>query len=414
MRPVADSLQALQKGSGDIGFRVAGPIGGAIGEALPTAALSLLGATPVKSGIKSAIVNGTKATDRTIKKLLGSAAPTVDNLKQAARGIYNELDNIGAVVDSSRVSRLGNDISKRVIREGIDPTLHPKSSAALKRFSDVQGKDLNLTEIDTLRKIAKDAASSIDPSDARIGSIMVDKVDDFLDSLKPKDFIKGKSTGVGEKFRDARQLWQRAKKSELLDDAFEKARNQASGFENGIRTQFRSLINNKKKIRGFTQQEKELIQDVVRGGTTKNIAKKLGKLGFGEGQATSMLMWSVGIAGGAAVAGAPGAVAVPLIGQVSRGLAQKLTRNNARLANQVVRAGPKSEEIIKAYINAVPAKQRSVAEITELLMRPEISLKTIRSAVPKNPTPMQKLSADAVFFADFLRSQQEKEAQNGQ
>jgi len=136
LQPVGEALQSLQKGAGEAGFGVAGPIGGAIGEALPTASLMALGAAPVRSGLKSTVTGGAKAADKTEKRLLGEAAQTVENLKQTARGIYNELDNIGAVVDSGRISGPGNEITKRVNREGIDITLHHKSIPALKRFSD--------------------------------------------------------------------------------------------------------------------------------------------------------------------------------------------------------------------------------------------------------------------------------------
>jgi len=340
-----------------------------------------------------------------VNKLLTATAPSVDDLKTAARGIYNELDNSGAVVNSRRISGLGQDLAKMAKREGVNNTLHPKSSAALNEIIKSEG-NLTLTEVDTLRKIAKAAAESIDPSDARLGSMMVDKIDDFLDKLKPADFSSGGKIQAGTKFKEARALWQRAKKSEMLDDAFKKAGLQASGFENGIRVQFRSILNNKKKMRGFTPEERTLMEQVVKGGTAENLAKRLGKFGFGEGQATSMLMSSLGVAGGAAVGGPAGAVAVPLIGTMSRNLAQKLTRNNASFANAVVRAGKDGNKIVQAYIKSVPAKERSVAELTELLLRPGTSLKRIAIS---NPTPVQKLSADAIYFADFIRSQEQQQ-----
>ena len=92
------------------------------------------------------------------------------------------------------------------------------------------------------------------------------------------------------------------------------------------------------------------------------------------------------IGGGAAFAlfGAPGAVAVPVIGQVSKGLAQKLTKNNARLADQVVRAGNNAELITKAYLNNVPKAQRSALELSELLTRNQIDLNTVRSAFARD------------------------------
>jgi hypothetical protein len=121
-----------------------------------------------------------------------------------------------------------------------------------------------------------------------------------------------------------------------------------------------------------------------------------------------MLLGSLGVAGGAAIGGAPGAVAVPLIGQVSRNLAQKLTRRNAELSNLIVRAGKDGRKVVDAYMKSVPAKERSVSELTELLMRPDVSLKGLSKNIA-TPTASQKLYADAVYFAGVLRAEQERQ-----
>lgn len=63
LAPVGEALQSVQKGFGEAGYRVAGPIGGAIGETIPTAAMMALGAKPVQSAIKT----GAKAVTGTAK-----------------------------------------------------------------------------------------------------------------------------------------------------------------------------------------------------------------------------------------------------------------------------------------------------------------------------------------------------------
>ena len=76
--------------------------------------------------------------------------------------------------------------------------------------------------MDDLRKIAQDAAGSIDPADARIGMLMIDEIDSFLDTAKPEIFkginAKG-AAGVGERYKGARNLWGRARRAELIQDA---------------------------------------------------------------------------------------------------------------------------------------------------------------------------------------------------
>lgn len=343
-----------------------------------------------------------------VKKLLTESAPTIEGLKDAARKVYKDIDDTGAIIDSRRVTGLGDELQTLAKREGFDADIHPKVNAALKRFESAKGSDLTVTEIDTLRKVSRAAAKSNEADEQRLGSLLINKIDDFLDGLKPKDFKKGGGE-IGAKFRDARQLWSRAKKSELLEDAFEKARNQATGFENGIRVQFRQIINNKKKSRGFTAEELDAMKKVVRGGTAENIAKMIGRFGFSEGQASNMLMGSLGVAGGFAVGGSAGGVAVPLIGQVSRNLAQKLTRNNAELTNTIVKAGKNAENVARAYIKAVPVKERSAQELSELLLRPDVGLRQLQAKLKTIPQKHKKLISDAVFFAKTIQDQREAE-----
>lgn len=382
---------------GEIGETLGGETGRQVGE-MAGAIIAPLSPILMKETGKRLITDNAKA-------LLKKSAPSIDSLKQAARTIYNDIDNTGAVVNSRSVDRLSAQLRNTAKREGFNRRIHPKVSAALDEFDLAKGLDQPVTELDTLRKVAQSAASSMEPSEKRLGTILINRIDDFMDDLAPKDFKRG-GGDIGAKYKDARQLWSRAKKSELIEDAFSKARLQASGFENGIRTQFRSILNNKKKSRGFSPSELDAMRKVVKGGSLENMAKMLGRFGFSEGQASNMLMGSLGVAGGAAVGGPAGAVAVPLVGQMSRGLAQKLTRNNAEAANTISRAGNKGLDIAKAYIKSIPAKERSTAELAELLMRPGVAIGKIN--LKSQPPAVKKLVSDAAYFAAINKKAQDE------
>ena len=366
----------------------------AIGTALPAV---LGGAKTAYSGLKE------KLSESSMKK---AAAPTVEALKNTAREVYKQIDDLGAVVNSSRVDGLVRDLNSTVKGEGFNSRIHPKVAAALDEFNQVAGTNQPISNIDTLRKVARSAASSMEPDEARLGSIMVGKIDDFVDNLDSKSLIGGNADEVGAKFKDARQLWQRARKADDIDLIFERAKNQASGFENGLRTQFRSLLNNKKRIRGYTPEEVAAMQQVVRGGGIENTAKAIGKFGFSEGQASSMLLGSLGVAGGAAMGGGAGAVAVPLIGQVSKNLAQKLTRNNAELVSQLVRSGKDADSIAKSYFAKVKPENRSAQELAELLIsmkaREGLSLKAA-------DTQTKQVISDAQYLLRAYNSQEKED-----
>lgn len=342
---------------------------------------------------------------RSAKKLLEKATPTLEDLKDASRSIYKEIDNLGAKLKPEVINKMNFDIKKIARDFGFDKDIHPKVSALLNRFSSERGKSLNLTDIDTLRKVAQSAASSQDPSERALASQIINKIDDTLDELEPSQAIKGDLSEVGSKYKAARQLWARSRKSELIEEAFRKAGNQASGFENGIRTQFRSILNNKKKLRGFSKDEITQMERVVQGGKLENTAKFLGRFGFTEGQATSMLGSSVGVLAGHTLAGGPGAVAAPLIGQASKALAQRLTQNNAKLASNLVKAGNNSKTITTAYIKSLPKGQPPKAEeLASLLLDPNVNIKSLKATIANPRSKNAKVIKDAISMALSQRS----------
>ncbi len=396
-------LDASASAASGAGLELGGEAGEAVGGETGRKVGEVVGA--FAAPLSPAVIKHVGSTLKTqgARSLLKEAAPTSDGLKTAARSVYKEIDDLGAVVSSKKINNLANQMKVAINREGFDPDLHPKVATALKRFDEAKGLDKSVSELDILRKKARSASKSTEPEEKRLGMIMVNRIDDFLDNLKPTDFKRG-GGDVGTKYKDARQLWRRAKKSEQLQEAFEAARNQASGFENGLRVQFRSILNNKKKLVGFTKDEVQAMRQVVRGGNVENIAKALGKFGFTEGQATSMLLGSLGAAGGYAIGGGVGGVAVPLVGQLSKSLAQKLTRGNAEGVDLIVRAGSNAKEVIKAYLRAVPKNQRNTEELTELLLRPNVALDKI-GALPKLSQDQSKVVADAVYFANFIKNE---------
>lgn len=380
LAPIGETLQSAERFLGDETFEATGsPALAAAATTLPTAIIEALGLVSVKTAIKGAKRTKALAKNREIKRAIVESTPDIDQIKDTSRAVYKELDDSGVTLKPESFNKLNSGIDQELAKAGFRESLAPQTANVLKEFKKEAGRSLTLTNIDELRRVAQGAARTLDPNDARLGAIIIDNIDSFLDVAKPEAFATGaaKAVDVTPKFKVARELWGRARRSELINEAFEKAKNQASGFENGIVTQFRGILNNKKKARFFKPKEIEAMQTVVRGTTPGNIAKLVGRLGFSEGHATNILGGAVGVGAGAAVFGAPGAVAVPIIGQVSKKLAQRLTRKGAEFANTVIRAGDNADDIAKAYFANTPKAQRSAVELSELLARPDIALDDI-------------------------------------
>ena len=284
--------------------------------------------------------------------------PTADELKSLSRQSYQQAENAGVVISPESFANNVGKVVGEVAQEGIDPTLHPQATAALKRLTDVvqSGEPIALQQLETLRKIAKAAAGSMSKDERRIARIMVNSLDDYALNLSAGDVVAGDSAGAGQMLRNARSLWSRASKSDAVEELIERARNRASqfsgsGYENALRTEFRNLIQNPKRLRLFSPTEQQALRSVARGGPIENVLRYFGKLA-----PTGVVSAAVGGGLGALAAGAPGAVAVPLLGAAARRGATALTSRNATLASELMRRGgpAMSQSLAQRAAPAVP------------------------------------------------------------
>ena len=244
------------------------------------------------------------------------------------------------MIGRNRFVDLVDDISSTVKKAGIDPTLHPKATAVLGRLQEAKGTQHTLEEAEILRRVLKSAAASKEPDEGRLTRIMIDKLDDFVENMKPSDFslIAGDKAGVA-KLTEARSLWSRMRKGEIVEDLIENAKLTApnftgSGYENALRTQFRTLAKNANKMRGFSKTEQTAIERVAKGGPLENTLRMLGK--FAPTGVVSTVMSG---GAGAAIGGPVGAVALPAAGFAARQGATALTARNARAASELMRSG---------------------------------------------------------------------------
>lgn len=375
LEPVGEKLQEVRKSTGDLAMRLTdSPAVAAIATALPDAALEALGFgvgrrfAQVKTGVKRApekIPSPGKVKERTVTKSLLESAPQVSQIKDASRAIYKEIDDLNVTTKPIATQSLVNKVVKRARKENVDRVLTPDSARVVELFTreldDVRPR--TISDFDRLRQQAQQAAQAAKPADARIGAIMVDEIDSFLDNL-PKESLIGPdaktAANVSQRYKTARNLWGRARRAELISEAFDKAERGASGFENGLRNQFRQILNNNKRARFFTKGELKSMDDVVKGADKANILKLVGRLGLSEGGATNIL----GGLGGMAVLGP---AAVP-IGQISRKFAQKATKAAAQNVEALIRGGASGREITRAYLKAIPAGKRSVQELSDMLL----------------------------------------------
>ena len=177
---------------------------------VPALALELIGLAGVKGVARQRGRQQAKKRGKEAEKLSREAARTFssEQLKDVSRGVFKEIDELGVTVKPEAMNRLVNKLDAILTARGVDQIVTPKSFQALRRLQEVQGQTLTTTQLDTLRKIAQNAAKSIEPADKAMGAIIIDEIDSFLDTAGPKalNFPEGSPVSLSRKLPDGPQV----------------------------------------------------------------------------------------------------------------------------------------------------------------------------------------------------------------
>lgn len=320
------ALYGLGATEGDLANRAQGALTTAT-FAAPAGGLAA-GAT---SSIGNILAKGAqkKAVNAAIK-----GAPGAKDLAQAGSALFQQVDAAGAAVKPGVFKQFADDIATKARADRINPTLDPKATGAMQELASLAdeaaqaNRGLTLSEIHNMRQIAQKAAVSSEGRDAMFAQRIIDGLDNMISGLKPADMIGGQGAKVGNLLMEGISTWGRAKRVSLIEEAMYKAQNQASGLENGLRTQFRAILQNPTKRRLFNADEIAAIEKVANGSGLSNITRLLGMFGFDFGSGRNML----GGAAGFMLGGIPGAVG----GALARKASERLTMNSADRAARIV------------------------------------------------------------------------------
>lgn len=327
---------AAGKSDGDLGQRLdAAKTGALTGAALGAVAPTIANAI----GGKVAQTAQRAATTKAI-----NAAPDAATLRAQSSNLFQSVDNSGVTIDTPKFSQFVNDIATRAKRDRINPTLDPKATAAYQELigalADVQaGQPMTLSQLHTLRQIAQKAAVSAEGRDSMFANRIVDGLDTFITqpgavTLPPNRI--GAGNAPQNDLLEAISTWGRSRRVGLVEEAIYKAGNQASGLENGLRVHFRALLQNPRTRNLFTQAERQAIEEVANGTGVSNLARLIGKFGFGGGSASNMLGGTTGASIGFGLGGPLGSIAAAVLGTGAKKASELLAKRAATRAAQVV------------------------------------------------------------------------------
>jgi hypothetical protein len=314
------------------------PFAGELMKAAPGAFKAASALVPAYAGVKNAMERPFVPTAENTPDV-PAAAPSKDALKESARAAYKKAEDAGVVISPQSF-----DKAKQVIEgqlKGIDPTLHPDASATLRRITQTEGP-VTLDQLETLRKIAKDAQASVKPADSRLAGQIVDTIDNYAETLSPRDLLSGDANAVSA-LKEARNFWSRARKSDTITEMMDRAQTRAgahytqAGMEHSLRQEFKTLALNQKRLRLFAPAEQEAIKAIARGSPFENVMRNLGKFDpTSGGMATAI---SMGLSGGFAASTGGASLVLPIAGIVAKRAATRMTANKVAALDEMVRRG---------------------------------------------------------------------------
>ena len=326
----------------------AGITGGAVTEATDSPTLGLIAsmATPAVTKFPSV---GTNIANIARRGRARNTAPETSTLKATRDEAYQQVDDLEGKIRASSFTRLQDKMLPAIKDIGYSPRLNQKANVVVETIDElIKNKTpLTLKEVENVRKqigaVIQDSAT--EPSTKNVALKMRDTFDDWLETIVSKDITtknKEIATEAAKRLKKARIANQRFKKSELIEEIVDEASRGASGFENGIRIQFRQLRKNKKKMQGFTQDEKKLIDEIVKGNFTGNVTRLLGKFGLSlkGGVGNNVVGGGLGFGAGLAATGDVGtAAAFPLIASGAKVASAQNTQNVADYLRAVAATG---------------------------------------------------------------------------
>lgn len=218
-----------------------------------------------------------KGLQRSARRQIESAVPTVEQLKASASDLYRKAETNGVVATSGQTQQLADDIHGILRDEGqIGPAgkisdADTNTSKAYNLIQQYAGKEMSPKEMNTVRTVLADSRQSSDPADRRLGNLLLNHFDNWASPMAPEF---NQARGVASRYLQAQDLERARELAGARASQFT-----GSGFENALRTEYRGL--DRGNIKGqnyFAPDVTDAVQTVARGTPVSNALRGLGRL----------------------------------------------------------------------------------------------------------------------------------------
>lgn len=223
------------------------------------------------SGIGYGIGKGVSAL---ANKAAGTAeAPTLESIRNSARQSYKAAEDAGVVVKPEAFKSFVDELPGKL--EGFRPRIAPKAADVIESFKDdiASGKTISLDALDELRQVASGAAKTMDRNEVRLISSIVDKLDEFVNNLKPEQIAAGNADEGVSALNTARETWRKFSKLRTVSDIVDIGENLNDA--NWTKNQFRAIVRKPRLFNQYSPEEQSVIKDIAKTGNTEILAKMI-------------------------------------------------------------------------------------------------------------------------------------------
>ncbi|MEL7224950.1 MAG: hypothetical protein AAGL17_08785, partial [Cyanobacteria bacterium J06576_12] len=238
--------------------------------------------------------------------------PTLQSLTDEARGLYAAAERAGGVVSQQSIAGLTKNTQSALREAGYNPRLHPRMGAVLDEMQELSTGPASLRAMDQLRRVAGNAAESLQRDERRLGRLVIGRIDEAVEQMDG-----------GAEVAAAREVWGRLQRMATIEGVIEKASN-SPNFETTLATGFRSLLNRKGALRGFRDEEIRTMRQIASGGGGAGTLRALGNI-LAPDRFSGQMLTGGALLGGGGI----GALAIPAAGATMRGAGNRLQRRSA-------------------------------------------------------------------------------------
>lgn len=238
--------------------------------------------------IAGALAGGLGAAKTLGPSIEKAAVPTAEELKNVAAKGYDTARNSGLELSPQGIAQFATQAKQKLTGPKYGFTGGSKGTAG--GTLDLLDELKTASNLDTLRqnigRIASETQDFKPTQNAKAAMVLKRDLENYMENIPQNHVVAGNPTDYTSAIRQANGDYASAMRTGKIGDKLTAAENNAQGgiatsVENQQKSQLRSLLNNPKKLRGFSDEEKAQIQKINDGTAVSNTLRQLGRGGTG-------------------------------------------------------------------------------------------------------------------------------------